>query len=603
MRDMQGHPYTWNAILYFISHFITQNPESMKAVHLAISTISVFLILKYAPFNKIIKVMLVFGYFFFYEYSIISRNYALGVLCIVIFCILYKNKYKNILPIAIVLFFMGQANAYSFIISIALFLSLVIEFILDRKYVAKNIRKIYIILAVLIVIGEILFIYWQLGPQLTLNRTDITAFSAFNRTTGEYIVSFVRLTKGIINVFIPIPQLSINFWDTDRLLTNFLSNYRFLYTFLLSAILLIIPLFVLKRRSIYLYVFGLVGILIIPVFIYRASIRHYGHLFLLFMACIWLSNINKSDKYLINFKGKANKIFKTTFLTIILIPSLIGSSVAFYYDWKYPFSNGKYVAEYIEKNYDKDEIVIVGYQDYATETVAGYLDKDIYYPNSKSFKKLVDWSNRFKEERTEAIFREADSFSRAYDTVLVIKYKEPFKESEIPIKYNFEKLDVEFNNSIVYTENYYLYLFDKDLYLEKNTTDCIYRMDYINFKKFWKYLDRCEFDIKDEKVWIKVSGEDPHFESNFPIEFKDNKPILIYVNIYSAVDGRFQIFFGRKGVNYSEADSYTFSLNGGKNNVFIKIPYSEDLERIRVDPVNSDNDCYIEVIEFYNSKY
>ncbi|GAH93072.1 unnamed protein product [marine sediment metagenome] len=59
----------------------------------------------------------------------------------------------------------------------------------------------------------------------------------------------------------------------------------------------------------------------------------------------------------------------------------------------------------------------------------------------------------------------------------------------------------------------------------------------------------------------------------------------------------------RKGVNYSEADSYTFSLNEGKNNVFIKIPYSEDLERMRIDPINSDNDCCIEVIEFYNSKY
>ena len=72
--DMNGNnTYSWFAILYFISHFITQNPESMKIIHLAISTVSVFLILKYAPFNKIIRAMLVFGYFFFYEYSIISR--------------------------------------------------------------------------------------------------------------------------------------------------------------------------------------------------------------------------------------------------------------------------------------------------------------------------------------------------------------------------------------------------------------------------------------------------------------------------------------------------------------------------------------------------
>ena len=112
MKNNVGHPYLWFFILYLISHFITQNPESMKIAHLAVSTISVFLILKYAPFNKIIRVMLIFGYFFFYEYSIVSRDYAIGVLFIIIFCVLYINKYKNILPISIVLFFIGQSNMY-----------------------------------------------------------------------------------------------------------------------------------------------------------------------------------------------------------------------------------------------------------------------------------------------------------------------------------------------------------------------------------------------------------------------------------------------------------------------------------------------------------
>ncbi|GAI23026.1 unnamed protein product, partial [marine sediment metagenome] len=144
----------------------------------------------------------------------------------------------------------------------------------------------------------------------------------------------------------------LNFWGSN-IIVYFLSKFRFLYTFIVALILIIIPIFIIKRRSIFLYVLANIGILIIPFLIYRGSLRHYGHLFLLFIICIWISNINKDDKYLINFKGKANKIFKTTFLTIILIPSLIGSSVAFYYDWKYPFSNGKYVAEYIEKNYDK----------------------------------------------------------------------------------------------------------------------------------------------------------------------------------------------------------------------------------------------------------
>ncbi|GAI09525.1 unnamed protein product, partial [marine sediment metagenome] len=143
--------YSWYAILYFISHFITDNIESMKVVHLAISTVSIFLILKYAPFNKIIRAMIVFGYFLFYEYSIISRNYALGILFIVIFCILYKNKYRNILTLGIVLFLMGQGSILSFLISIAFFLMLVFELIADWKGIRKSINKVHLTVTFLIV--------------------------------------------------------------------------------------------------------------------------------------------------------------------------------------------------------------------------------------------------------------------------------------------------------------------------------------------------------------------------------------------------------------------------------------------------------------------
>ena len=596
MRDSQGHPYMWNAILYFISHFITQNPESMKIVHLAISTASVFLILKYAPFNKIIKVMLVFGYFFFYEYSIISRNYALGVLCIVLFCILYKNKYKNILPIAIVLFFMGQANIYSFIISMVLFLMLIIEFIIDRKYVARNVKKIYIILAVLIILGEILFIYWQLGSQVPVGSNIPSVFGK----TSDWSNTTIFVSRGIIESYFQIPRFFLNFWDTERLITSFLSNYRLLYTYIVSLVLLIIPIFIIKRKAIFLYIFSLIVILSMPFFIYNIIFtRHYGFIFILFITCIWLSNINKGDKYLINTKGNFNKIFQSTFLIIILISSLIATSAAFYFDWKYPFSNGKYVADYIEENFDKDNIVIVGYQDFVVQTVAGYLNKDIYYPNSKEFRKHVRWDSRFGSEKIDVIFSEADSFTRKKDTVLVIIHGKPVEE-KIPKKYYFEKLNTVFNNSIVCRENFFLYLFDKDNFFHKYPYDYICEMNYSNFSDYWKNLDRCEFNIKDEKVWIKVYGEDPHFESNFPIEFKDDKPILMIINIYSVMDEKFQVYYGRKGLGYIEEDSTVFQILEGENNVYIEIPRSENIERIRIDPVLGNTDCYIGKIELYN---
>jgi len=103
IRENHGQPYLWSFIQYLISHYIGYYIEAVKIVHLIISTSTAFLVLKFAPFNKLIRALIIFSYFFFFEYSILSRNYAIGILSIIIFCILYKNKYKNLIFLGIAL--------------------------------------------------------------------------------------------------------------------------------------------------------------------------------------------------------------------------------------------------------------------------------------------------------------------------------------------------------------------------------------------------------------------------------------------------------------------------------------------------------------------
>lgn len=594
----------WFSILYFISHFITDNIESMKIAHLVISTISVFLFLKYAPFNRVIKIIFVFGYFPFYEYSIISRNYALGILFIVIFCILYKNKYKNIILLGITLFLMGQGSVLSFIISIAFFLMLIFELTIDWK----NINKVHFLITVLIVITGIFFTCWQLGSQEAISSMSTSTVSVFNRIIGENFKSVKNVSAGIIDAYIPIPQFILNYWDRDRLITHFLSKYSFFYTFLLSLILFIIPVFIIKRKKIFPYLVASMGIIFIPLFIRRCYSRHFGHLFILFIACLWLSNMSKDDKYLINLKSNFNKIFQNIFLVGILIASIIASPVAFYFDYKYPFSNGKYVANYIEENFNKDSIIIVGYQDYAAETISGYLDKDIYYPNSKNFKKSVSWVNRLPTVNPRDIFSEAYHLAKKNEKVLAVIHFETLNEAPtvkygtIPESFFFEKMDVEFTDSIVCTENYYLYLFDNNKFSENYLPGTVYKIDRLNFQQYFKPINECEFGIKNDYVWIKVYGDDPWFETTFPIDFNGNKSLLALFDIDSSIDGEFEIFFKRSNGDYTANDSLKYHIYKGNNVFYIEIPYSEDLIGLRIDPINVESDCFIREIRLYNSK-
>jgi hypothetical protein len=80
----EGHPALWYLCLYFLNQF-TSNPVAMQFLHLLIATSSIFIFIKYSPFTPLQKLLFSFGYLPFYEYLVISRNYAIGLLLVLLF--------------------------------------------------------------------------------------------------------------------------------------------------------------------------------------------------------------------------------------------------------------------------------------------------------------------------------------------------------------------------------------------------------------------------------------------------------------------------------------------------------------------------------------
>ncbi len=132
--------------------------------------------------------------------------------------------------------------------------------------------------------------------------------------------------------------------------------------------------------------------------------------------------------------------------------------------------------------------------------------------------------------------------------------------------------------------------------------ELVYLMDYSNFSDYWRPMNQCEFKIEDNNILVKVNGEDPWFESKFPIEFRDDSSLILNISIYSDVEGEIRIFYGRIGKVYTWEDSYSYLIAEGKNEIFFSIPNSDDFEKIRIDPIDKNQDCTIEKIEVYNVK-
>lgn len=455
-RVAEGTPSLWYLILYFISHFVIENFEVMKILHIGVALATVFLILKFAPFNKTIKVMIVFGYYFFYEYSIISRNYALGILLIIIFCVLYKNKFKNIIPLGIILLLMGQVNTLAFILSVGLFIISMIEF--ARGLRNKNINKTKFYIFIVLFILEIIIFGWQIIPQIKSSAIFSLQGAANNFLISVTFKEIIRqLSINTVSAFLPVPRFTVEFWNRNIILD--MLNIKII--FVLTIFLLTMPILILKRKTILLYVFCC-----IPMFtgfsLYKDSVRLLGFVFILFILCLWITNIDENDKLIFYKKTYFLRKLQSIYLLILLSVSLLGSSVSFYFDYKYPFSNGKNVAEYIIKKYNKDETVIVGYFAYAAETVAGYLDEDIYYPETKKFQRLLKWDEIevLDEIKLDNIMNFKKLNSDFNGPVLIIFNQKAIQNKKI----NFENLTLikKFENAIEPSENFYLYLIEEE---------------------------------------------------------------------------------------------------------------------------------------------
>lgn len=446
----EGHPAFWHLCLMPLTR-INASPIMMQVFHLLIAATTVFLFTRYAPFNKVQKFLFSFGYFALYEYAIVARNYAIGVLLIIIFCVLYRERYKRFVWIGIVLILLSHTSVHALIVVIAIGLGLLCEYLYfyccREETLNANRHHIWI--------GFVLIGFGIVTAVLQLNPPSDTGFAVgwnFNFTI-QRMNNIVRI---ITNAFLPFTRPARGFWGSNRLY-----SYEFFQLIRLSLCYLIIfwcVLRFLKRPTVLImYVTATVGLLAFFYVKYGGSIRHHGFLFFTFILTSWIYYDCPEIKLPTNFiSNLAQRCFSFVF-TCILIIHYLGGITAIAMEKRHVFSYGKETAEYI-KQQDMQDLPMVGDTDFAVSTVVGYLEKDkVYYPKGCRFGSFVRWDKL----RTHGVFNEgiiidAKMLSKRYSQDVLIIMNRTFSD-ELKEKYQLTQLE-SFTGSTIGDEGFHLYL-------------------------------------------------------------------------------------------------------------------------------------------------
>lgn len=450
-----GHPRLWNFLIYFVTHYITRSYTGMQILHLLIASTTAFIFLRKAPFSILVKILILSGYYFIFEYSVISRNYAPGILLLFTACILLREPRKNLLWIGVVLFLMCNTHLFLAFAAIGIFLYLVVEFGKRKEWLTPR----FLLFTLLFLAGFVLVvIQTRTPPEENMHLVYPKEWLSRNN------LSFAAFC--LIRGWLPVPQVrGPHFWNSFWLNEEHIGGVIQVILFLL---LLVIPGIILKRniKAVLFYYTSLFFLLFFFVVTQQTAARYFGMSFIYFLAAAWLSADGSTDGTsdvfsVANMPGnrRVKQFFRIWLFGILIVQSAIGIFV-FEQDLTRPFSQSENAVRYIKSLQPGGEkIVVDGY--ITGPMLCAYLGEKVFYLATGREGSYVTWKRSYFSPKltiSQAIARNPGLRSFG-EFILVSNCKENLADIHSSNgNYRLSPLQ-SFENGIV-NENFYIYRVD-----------------------------------------------------------------------------------------------------------------------------------------------
>ena len=392
----EGHPGIWHLLLMPLTR-LTASPFSMQVLHVAIASASVFVLIRHAPFRWPVMLLICLGYYLFYEYAQLARNYAIGVLLTFILCALFPFREKSAVWIAVVLFLLCHTSVFGIIIALAFSLAV----LADRLASLGLTRAVMDVGPWQILAGLIVWVGLNTAVMQIIPPPDFGFDTTWNFTPDDQ--AFSDVTKALAGALLPLPPLDPHYWGELQILSWGLPSA--LLNVVLAAVLMCVAI-VLRRSAFALTFFALSagGLLVFFYAKFSGHPRHHGFLFIALVASLWMVPSSIAPR----LSGPAGRITRMVdklggggIVLVLLIQAAAGLMAAAQ-DYLYTFSNAQRTAEFIKSN-DLDRGMIAGVSDMAVSAVAGFLNVPIYYPESGRHGTFVRWDNKRRPTKFDEI--------------------------------------------------------------------------------------------------------------------------------------------------------------------------------------------------------
>lgn len=217
----EGHPPLWDLLLLPFAKLGAPYELSLAIVNIFFITLAVSVLLFKSPFPKIVRCLLPFNFFLFYQFGVISRPYCILVLAMFLAAACHKNRNEHPVKYLLCLALMCSVHTFGIIIAGGFCIVWLGE-IFSRHYKNGTLTKVFtdkrcwLMLALLLFVVLILIEIFPSDNTYVGGKATSKEIFHFSFTLTQFLWLFLILTEAAVG---QMPQSLSTSYDTTSLIT------------------------------------------------------------------------------------------------------------------------------------------------------------------------------------------------------------------------------------------------------------------------------------------------------------------------------------------------------------------------------------------------
>jgi hypothetical protein len=417
-RAYEGHPPLWFWYLR-IWAWLVKSAAGVQVATITAAVGAALLLVRFAPFPRYLKLLLLFSYYFGYEYTVLSRNYVLGWLLACVFCALYHPMRVRHLMLGACLALLSLTSFYGLALSLFLGVWLVADLLRVGPAPGASAvpRALCLSIPLRLMAGLAIFAAALVFCALTLEPPDANPLTPHFVFEGVTLAEVPKMLYRVAAGFLPWRRFSMDdfwarsftFWEASSPWSACLGA-----AILLVAIAALYPCW----RLMLAYLAMVAGILIFQQARDEGLPRHWGHFFVGFLLACWLVRAT--------YPHRPHR-WSTALLAGICLVQIQAFVVATVIDTRHVFSGGRETAAFIRGTGLQDLPIIAG-PDFNVLTVAGFLERPFHSAETEEFNQTAVYHSRRRAFSPDLLMARAIAVARAQRCSVLLVSNQPLPD-------------------------------------------------------------------------------------------------------------------------------------------------------------------------------